>query len=87
MTREFYKEKIEALKKREFKNLTDALFETVYLFAMYGTEKFAADDDVRIDFAILAARYACEIERRIKEGEKAIEKLKNLSKDEEEGLK
>lgn len=84
MTREFYKEKIEALKKKKFKNLTDALFETVYLFGMYGTEGYVDDDTTRLDFAILAARYSCEIERLIREGERAKEKLKNLTENQKE---
>lgn len=81
----FYKERIETHKKKKFKSLTDALFEVAYLMGMCGMEKFEGADKIRVELAILAARYAAGIEKDIREGKKAEEKLKNLSEDQEEG--
>lgn len=86
--KEFYKERIETHKKKKFISLTDALFEVAFLMGMCGMEKnFEEADKIRVELAILAARYACAIEKDIREGKRARKKLKNLTEDQEEGLK
>lgn len=84
----FYKERIETHKKKKFKSFIDALFEVAYLMGMCGMEKnFEGADKIRAELAILAARYACAIQKEIREGERAQEKLRSLIEDQEEGLK
>lgn len=86
MKKNFYEEKIEAHKKKKFKNLTDALFEVAYIMGMSAMENDDVDK-IRVELAILAARYACAIEKEIRDGKRAQVKLENLTEDQEEGLK
>lgn len=79
MRREFYKEQLEFHEKEAFKSATDALFDAAYLLGMLSMDESIGDDDPLHEKLIsLTGHYSWEIEKDIREGKIAQEKLKEL---------
>ena len=80
MRREFYKKELEFHEKEAFKRATDGLFDAAYLLGMLSMEEKIEDDDpIYRKLISLTADYSWKIEKDIREGKIAQEKLKDLT--------